>query len=136
MEGQHGGNQLRRDVLMDGHGQGHFQIAPMTEHAVEAADVGHQADDHHRDDADERQQPDQAAQQRIERKARKVKSLRGRADHQRGNHAQNRHAQTDGEEGMRSIFQLIFNQFAQHLKTSLKYSSTLHPFSSRSSSTL
>ena len=42
-----------RDVLMDGHGQGHFQIAPMTEHAVEAADVGHQADDHHCDDGKE-----------------------------------------------------------------------------------
>ena len=130
-----GGNQLGRDVLAHRRGQDQLNIAFLAEHAEKAVDVRGEADHQHRDEAHacrERQQGVQPIPM-----AGMEAEPSGEHGGQRYQCAQRDHADAYGQHGGKRVPKFNFEQFANHARnTSLKYSSTLHPCSSRSSSTL
>ena len=129
-----GGNQLGRDVLAHRRGQGELNVALLAEHAVKAVDVREEADRQHRDEADGRREGQQRAQP-VKPGGADADS-RGNGGVERRQRAEHEHARADGQHGGKSLPEFNLEQFADHARnTSLKYSSTLHPCASRSSST-
>ena len=129
-----GGNQLGRDVLAHCRGQGELNVALLAEHAVKAVDVCEEADRQHRDEADGRCKGQQRAQP--VKSGRADVDSRGNGGVERRQRAEHEHARADGQHGGKSLPEFNLEQFADHARnTSLKYSSTLHPCASRSSST-
>ena len=131
----HGGDdELGGEQLMEAHGQRQREIALVLEHMVAPADGGeHQrrkpqrAKTHH--EADDQQHTEQlkkpGGNAAVQEQLRKT--------HQR---RQCQHSKKDRPHDAARCAEFMFDQFAQHLNTSRKSSSTLLPFSSRMVSTL